>query len=362
MPRQRQGTTDEELVFQRAQERDAQLDFPGADSSAVTAPAQPRLNSFLSLGPGGFHRVAYTEWGDPNSTHIVVCMHGFTRNSRDFDVLAASLADRCRVICVDVVGRGTSDWLRDKDDYDFSLYMTDAATLLARVMALPLKTRKDDDPALAASVDWVGTSMGGLIGMMLAAKANTPIRRLVLNDVGPLVPWRGLMRLKDLHAGLRSRFKNLEQLEDCLRRICADFGPIDDKYWEQIVIHSTRQLADGDYVLAYDPGIMSSMRHSRRGIEFGNDFLSGVDLWPMWDRVRCPTLVLRGARTDLLMRSTVDEMRRRGPAVRVVEFPGIGHAPWLMADDQIDVVREFLLTSTSPPQIQQLATDDRRRA
>lgn len=321
---------DEEIVF-------VQAGVPLPES----APVKPRLHSLQTLGPHGFHRIAYTEWGDPASPHVVVCVHGFTRNSRDFDVIASRLAEGCRVVCMDVVGRGSSDWLENKEDYDFSLYVSDAAALLARIMA------SVGADGAAPQIDWIGTSMGGLIGMMLAAKSNSPIRRLVLNDVGPLVPWAALSRLRSLHfSRLRARFKNLDQIETHLRTVYATFGPLDDAHWDHIVRHSARQLVTGDYVLAYDPGIMSHMRHARNGIEFGTDFLFGVDLWPVWDRVKCPTLVLRGGVSDLLLRSTSDQMKRRGPGARVVEFPGIGHAPWLMADDQIDIVREFLLQTT----------------
>ena len=326
---------DEEMAFERR----------GSVPQQLSMEIQPRLNVFKSLGPHGFHRIAYTEWGDPASSHLVICTHGFTRNSRDFDVLAARLSDRCRVICMDVVGRGTSDWLQDKQDYDFSLYLSDAAALLARVMTKPATTRKDDS---ALRVDWIGTSMGGLIGMMLAAKANTPITRLVLNDVGPMVPWSALSRLKNVHSRLRGPFKSLDEIETCLRRICDPFGPIAEEHWRHVVQHSSYRLDNGDYVLAYDPGVMSSMRHARNGnIEFGVVF-SGIDLWPIWDRVKCPTLVVRGEESDLLLGSTCQQMRLRGPKARVAEFPGVGHAPWLMAEDQINVVRDFLLEARAP--------------
>lgn len=299
---------------------------------------QPRQKSFLSLGPHGFHRLAYNEWGDPANTHVVVCVHGFTRNSRDFDVLASKLAERCRVVCVDVVGRGASDWLAHKDDYDYSLYLSDAAALLGHIMA----TGKE--PATTYTIDWVGTSMGGLIGMLLAAKSNAPIRRLVLNDVGPLVPWAALSRLRSMHIPFDARFKSLDHVETHLRRIFASFGPLHDEGWQHVARHSAYVTERGEYMLSYDPGIMSSMNHARNGIEFGPDFLSGVDLWPSWDRVRSPTLVLRGLESDVLPSGIAREMLRRGPETRIVELSGIGHAPWLMNDEQTGIVQEFLLT------------------
>lgn len=314
-------------------------------------PIRPRLQTFLSLGPHGFHRVAYADWGNPANPHVVVCLHGLTRNSRDFDYLAAGLARQCRVVCMDVVGRGASEWLAHQADYGFALYQSDAAALLARVLdnargaALGRFLRRLIGSDRVARVDWVGTSMGGLIGMMLASKPSSPIARLVLNDVGPLVPWPGLVRLKNVNSGVGARFPDLAAVEGHLRQACASFGPLTDAQWRQVARHSAQAAPEGGYMLAYDPGIVSALRHGNHGdIEFGSDFLLGVDLWPVWDTIRCPTLVLRGAESDLLLESTASQMSERGPRARVVTFPGIGHAPWLMADDQIRVVRDFLLT------------------
>ncbi len=311
--------------------------------------AIPRTRYFPSLGPSGFHRVAYTEWGSSHNPHVVVCVHGLTRNSRDFDYLAAALVPDCRVICMDVAGRGRSDWLPDKSDYGFALYQSEAAALIAHVAArsggalawLAAALQRVGRPQ---RIDWVGTSMGGLIGMMLAAKAGSPIGRLVLNDVGPLVPWSGLARLKNVQSGLNAKFKTLRAVEEHLRVACASFGPLSKRQWRHVTRRSVRRNADRTYSLAYDPGIVSGLRRANHGdIEFGGDFLQGVDLWPVWEQIRCPTLVLRGAESDLLLAATAKQMAERGPRARVVELPGIGHAPWLMADDQIRVVRDFLL-------------------
>ncbi|MFL6713708.1 MAG: alpha/beta fold hydrolase, partial [Sulfurifustis sp.] len=313
----------------------------GSDAGVarVSVPNPPRPQTLMSLGPRGFHRLAYTEWGDSNNPHIVVCVHGFTRNSHDFDVLAAHLADRCRVVSVDMVGRGESDWLENKDDYDYSLYLSDAAALLARLMPPPPPEGENAESPVT-QVDWIGTSMGGLIGMMLAAKVNAPIRRLVLNDVGPMIPWAALTRLRNIHLKQVTRFRSLEQVEAHLREVYATFGELDDDLWKYVVRHSARQLEDGNYILTYDPAIMYGMNHARRGgVEFGHNFFAGVDMWPIWDRVQCNTLVLRGGVSDVLLASTAREMERRGPKAEIVEFPGIGHAPWLMAPDQVSIVR-----------------------
>ncbi len=309
---------------------------------------KPRLRRFQSLGPHGFHEIAYTEWGNPNAQRLVFCVHGFTRNARDFDALAEALAGDCYVVCMDVAGRGQSEWLTHKGDYAFGLYLTDAAALLARVTAPAEASRLHR--MLGGShrpprrhVDWAGTSMGGLMGMMLAAKRHSPIRRLVLNDVGPLVPWPALLRMKQAHSGGHVTFATIEDAEGYLREACKPFGPLSDAQWRHVAQHSTLRRG-GAYIQAFDPTIITHMRSGGvAGVEFGAEFLYGVDLWPTYDAIRCPTLVLRGADSSLLQKSTAAEMTRRGPKAEVVEFEGIGHAPWLMADDQIKAVRDFLL-------------------
>ena len=303
----------------------------------------------LCLSPGGFHRVAYLDWGRLASDHVVLCVHGLARNSRDFDFLAAELARKCRVICPDVVGRGDSEWLADKSDYRFSTYLADAAVLLARVTAprrSVLSSLFGRWPAFrraAKRIDWVGTSMGGLIGMLLAAKSGSPIRRLVLNDVGPFVSWGSLSRLKGYVGGGRS-FPSVGAAESWIREVCAPFGRLTDRQWRHLARHSVFEAKKGDYRLRYDPGIGEAMRgHSDPEFPLGPNFLSGVDLWSIWAQVRCPVLVLRGADSDVLTRATVDRMQAEKPDLQVVEFEGAGHAPALMDREQIAAVARFLL-------------------
>ena len=305
----------------------------------------PRLDHFASLGPHGFHRVAYTDWGAEDARHIVVCVHGLTRNSRDFDELASYLAVRgCRVVCMDVVGRGDSDWLENKAEYGFAQYVSDASALLARVTAArPSLLSRLQGAGRAHTIDWVGTSMGGLIGMMVAARPGSPIRGLVLNDVGPLIPWPALARLKLGAFGDGARFASLDEVEAYLREACASFGPLTDAQWRRLALHGSRR-GKGGYALAYDPAIVSTMRGGGgAGVAFGADFFFGIDLWSVWDAVKSPTLVLRGADSDLLLDSTVKRMQERGPKMKVVEFPGAGHAPWLMSEEQIRPIADFLL-------------------
>jgi pimeloyl-ACP methyl ester carboxylesterase len=304
--------------------------------------------SFLSLGPDGFHRLAYTDWGDARNPHVVICVHGLSRNSRDFDRLADTLEADYRVICMDVVGRGDSDWLTDRSGYSFSTYLSDAAALIARVttpiaggLLENLQARlRGSRPT--AKLDWIGTSMGGLIGMLLAAKAGSPIRRLVMNDVGPFVPWQALIRLKG-HVGSEAQLTSFSEVEAYVRRACRSFGEIDDEFWRHLADHAAVRSADGSYRLRYDPAISRGLPvHLDPELPIGPEFLHGIDLWAVWDAVRCPVLVLRGAESEVLPREVVDEMRRRKPDIEVVEFGGVGHVPALASRDQIEVVRNFL--------------------
>jgi len=306
--------------------------------------------SFLSLAPGGFHRIAYQDWGSATADRVAICVHGLARNSRDFDFLARDLAADCRVVCPDVAGRGDSEWLADKSDYSFSTYLADAAALIARVSApVPpaafgtFRRRSKSAPG-PASIDWVGTSMGGLIGMLLAAKPQSPIRRLVLNDVGPFISWGSLYRLKGYVAGVVS-FRNLAEVETHLREVLSPFGPLSDEQWRHLAEHSVFEAGEGRLQLRYDPAIGHSMRVGAPDPEFplGPSFLAGIDLWTTWAGIRCPTLVLRGAESDVLSRDTLQQMQALRPGVEVLELPGIGHAPALMSDNQIAAVREFLL-------------------
>jgi len=277
-----------------------------------------RQRFFLGLSPAGFHRVAYWEHGPGQAAQTVVCVHGLTRNGRDFDALAGSLVGLGRrVACPDVVGRGASDWLADPAHYALPQYCADMAALVARLDV--------------GTVDWVGTSMGGLIGMLLAAMPGTPIRRLVLNDVGPFVPGPGLAAIA---AGLEDRaFDDLEALEAHLRQVAAGFGPLTDAQWRHLTEHGWRRLPDGRLARNHDPAIAAPLRAAPP---------ADVDLWPVYDAVGCPVLVIRGAESAVLTAETAADMAARGPKAEVVTLPGIGHAPALMADDQIALVRDFL--------------------
>ncbi len=274
--------------------------------------------------------MAYREWGPRDAARVVVCVHGLTRNSRDFDALAASLAEAgCRVVCPDVVGRGDSGWLADPAGYGFPQYLADMTVLLARLEV--------------EAVDWVGTSMGGLIGMMMAAQpgnpqSGVPLRRLVLNDVGPFLPKAALERIAG-YVGHDPRFADLAAAEAYVRDVHAGFGALADHEWRHlaetnVVAAEEEGEEDGVLRLRYDPGIGAGFR--ARPAE-------DVDLWAVWDRVTVPSLVLRGADSGLLLPETAAEMGRRGPRAEVVEIAGCGHAPALMDPGQIALVRDWLL-------------------
>jgi pimeloyl-ACP methyl ester carboxylesterase len=280
-------------------------------------------DSLLGLNSQGFHRIHYIDWGDSDAERIVFCVHGLTRNGRDFDFLARALLPDFRVVCPDIAGRGRSDWLSCKDDYAYPQYCADMTALIARVTAGGRPKR----------IYWVGTSMGGIIGMLMASRANSPIGKLVVNDVGALIPKAALHRIA-AYVGHDPRFETFAELESMIRMVLAPFGTLTDAQWRHLAETGSRQHEDGSWGMRYDPGI---------GISLKKGILADVDLWPVWDRIACPTLLLRGADSDLLLKETADAMMERGPNARLVEFNSVGHAPPLMADDQINAVRDFLL-------------------
>ncbi len=283
-------------------------------------PMPERTGSCLAISKRGFHNIAYVEWGDPASERVAVCVHGLSRQGRDFDRLAAVLAQRgWRVVCPDLVGRGRSDWLRDPQEYNLPQYAADLTTLIAR-LGVP-------------SVDWIGTSLGGLIGMVIAGQEKSPIRRLVVNDVGPFLPWQALLRLGNSVRNAPRSFPDLAAAVAHYRGLLQPFGHLTDAEWQHLAMHSVRQDAAGRWIKVFDPDITASFH---AGLFFN------LSLWTYWDAIRCPTLVLRGAESDLLLRSTAHDMARRGPRATIVEFGDCGHAPALLDREQIGVVVDWL--------------------
>jgi pimeloyl-ACP methyl ester carboxylesterase len=292
--------------------------------------SEPTLNYVSCPDSQGGHRMAYWQWGRKDAPHTIVCVHGLSRQGRDFDVLAQVLcarSDALSVVCPDVVGRGRSDWLSEPAAYQLPTYGADMLALLAQLKP--------------STLDWVGTSMGGLIGLGLAGQPELPlkIRRLVLNDVGPVLEWRALQRIGS-YLGAPVRFDSIEQAADALRLISAGFGPHSREQWLALTRPMLKPARDGSgYGLHYDPAIAVPFRSITQEAAAQGE----ATLWRLYDAITADTLLLRGADSDLLSADTAMAMTRRGPKARLVEFAGVGHAPTLVVDDQVRVVANFLL-------------------
>lgn len=297
---------------------------------------EPKLNYLPCPDGGTGHRMAYWEWGDAKARHVVLCVHGLSRQGRDFDTLARALVQRSqgtmRVICPDVVGRGRSDWLADPMGYQLPTY---AADMLALMTALKPTTQ---------TLDWVGTSMGGLIGMAVLGQTQfplpVPVRKLVLNDVGPVVQWDAIVRIGQ-YLGQVMRFASVQQAADAMWAVSTTFGPHTPAQWLELSRYMVKPVADGSgtVTLHYDPAIAKPIaalteEAARQG---------EATMWALYDGIHAQTLLLRGAQSDLLSHATAQSMGQRGPRAQLVEFAGVGHAPTLIADDQVAAVANFLL-------------------
>jgi pimeloyl-ACP methyl ester carboxylesterase len=307
---------------------------------------EPTLNYVHCADRSGGHRMAYGQWGDFGAGHVVVCVHGLSRQGRDFDVLARALVARAdhpvRIVCPDVVGRGRSDWLKDPMGYQLPHYVADMLSMLAQLQG----------QAPVDTLDWVGTSMGGLIAMGIcgtpqlapepgndrAAALPVAVRRLVLNDVGPAIQWQALERI-GIYLGRAGRFDSVQQAADAMWAISTSFGPHTPQQWLALSQHMVRPLPEGGYTLHYDPAIAVPFRSVTQESAAQGE----AALWHLYDLIRARTLLTRGAVSDLLARDTALEMTRRGPRARLVEFEGVGHAPTLIADNQVEAVTSFLL-------------------
>jgi pimeloyl-ACP methyl ester carboxylesterase len=288
--------------------------------AGADAAAEPRPGRTLGYAQGRFHDLAYVEWGDPASPHTVLCLHGLSRQGRDFDPLARALVGLgYRVVCPDIVGRGRSGWLADPELYGLPQYARDMAALIAHLGV--------------AQLDWIGTSLGGLVGMVLAGAQNTPIRRLVMNDIGPFLPWAALRGIGNRLREAPRLHHSLATAEARLRSALADFGTLTDAQWRAMTRHSFVAEPGGTWRPHYDPAIAVAFRPGR---------VYNVTMWRDWDAVRCPVLLLRGETSDLLLPQTAAEMTRRGPRATLVEIPGCGHAPALLDDDQIRIVTDWM--------------------
>ncbi|HEV3008311.1 MAG TPA: alpha/beta hydrolase [Burkholderiales bacterium] len=286
----------------------------------MAEPVEPRRRSLLCASPAGLHRIAYREWGDPRNREVLVCVHGLTRSGRDFDELARALCAQFRIVCPDIAGRGDSDRLADPKLYTWTQYVADMVTLIAR---LDVET-----------VNWLGTSMGGFVGMALAAQAASPVKKLVLNDAAPVIGKAALERIAN-YVGQARTFATLDDAEKYVRTIAAPFGPHSDAQWRFLAETWVRKSEDGSWRPHYDTRIAEVYRATMPDKD--------LEIWPIYDAVRCPTLLVRGEHSDVVSPQTAAEMTRRGPKAKVVELHGVGHAPTLLHPSQIAVVRDFLL-------------------
>ncbi|MGV2906199.1 alpha/beta fold hydrolase [Achromobacter sp. AGC25] len=309
----------------------------------VDASLQPRLEFVTCASPAGLHRMAYWEWGDPANDRVLVCVHGLTRSGRDFDALARRLADQYRVVCPDVVGRGRSDWLANPAFYTVPQYVSDMVTLIARLR-----------PARLA---WVGTSMGGLVGLALSGAAafagalqlmrphagmlppgqGIRLDKLVLNDVGPRLETGALSRIGQ-YVGEPGEFATFEEAVATMRANSGTFGPHTDAQWADLAQYLYPEYG-GKWVKHYDLALAQPL-----AAQTPEELAAGEQiLWRSYDAVTCPMLIVRGALSDLLTPATVEEMLKRNPRAQALEVPAVGHAPTLIADSQVDPVAAFLL-------------------
>ena len=296
---------------------------------------KPNLNFYLcnqSIEP---HRLAYLQWGQADKTKTLVCVHGLVRNSHDFDALAARLATEYRVICPDVAGRGASDWLTHPKNYNYSTYITDFLGFLYSQDLFPTYLTGILDyfgQTQEYQIDWLGTSMGGLIGMSIAAMPNSPIQRLILNDIGAFIPQSALSRIANYLDNSPEYFAEFATAEQYLRQTYRSFGQLTDMQWQCLTYHSIRPTFDYGYQLHYDPKISQVFNQTNEDVE----------LWQVWENVRCPVLILRGEQSDVLTEATVTEMCRIHPKTQVATFANVGHAPALLNEAQQSVIENWL--------------------
>ncbi|MBY4898834.1 alpha/beta fold hydrolase [Cupriavidus sp. AU9028] len=289
--------------------------------------ASPRLGFVQCFSPAGLHRMAYHEWGDPANPKVLLCVHGLTRTGRDFDALAREMCGEYRVVCPDVAGRGNSDRLADPRHYIVPQYVSDMVTLIARLQV--------------EKVDWFGTSMGGLIGMGLAGLPGSPVRKLLLNDVGPRIAPSALERI-GAYLGLPVRFRTFEEGLAYLQTISASFGRHTPEQWRELnaAILKPVQGNEGlEWGLHYDPALAEPFR----GITPEMAAASEAAMWRFFEAIQAPVLIVRGAQSDLLTRETTAEMVQRGQSVRSIEIEDVGHAPTFVDPAQIAIARDFFL-------------------
>lgn len=281
-----------------------------------------KYHKILGKNSVGTHHIAYQEWGNPQQKKVLIAVHGLTRNSRDFDDLAEELQSDYRIICPDVVGRGESDWLSNPSDYGIPLYISDLLTLIQQLNL--------------TSVDWLGTSMGGLIGMNIAGLPNSPIKRLILNDVGAWIPAKAIQRIAEYLCQEPPTFDDFTKVTEYVKKIYSGFGNLTQAQWESLAKKSVKLNAKGEYRLNYDPAISISLQ------ELKTNQFQPVDLWMVWSLIQCPVLLLHGENSDLLLSETIEQMQENHPLLEIEHLPNCGHAPSLMSLPEIDIIKRWL--------------------
>lgn len=266
------------------------------------------------------HKIAFIDWNE-NAKNTVVCMHGLISNSRDFDYLAARIASDFRVISIDIPGRGDSDWFEDKSLYQYPVYIADILALLASLDI--------------SEVDWIGTSMGGVAGMSLAADYPHLIKSLVLNDIGPEIPGRALAKMRK-YVGMSPEFQDFSAAKRHLQMIYKNFGVVDDEHWNHLVTHTTYIDDKQKYRLKYDPQIAETFTVDQEKPE-------DIIFWDLWDKITCPTLLIHGTQSDILLQSTVDKMEKRHN-METYKMYNAGHAPALVDDKEIEHIHRWLMS------------------
>ena len=282
----------------------------------------PRLHTLQWLSPEGLHTLGYREWGDPHNPHVLMAVHGLTRTGADFDALAQVLAQKVRVVAPDMPGRGLSDWLPKGTLYVLPMYVNACVALVARINPTTL--------------DWLGTSMGGLIGMVYASLPNNPLRKLILNDIGPHLDPQALQRIAS-YVGQALQFDTQSEARTYLRNIAQPFGKHSPTQWDALC-DSVLVFKENKWTTHYDPAIAQGFADLSEGTLAQNE----AALWAVYDAIRADTLVLRGEHSDLLDQGTLLAMSQRGPKAQTIEIDGVGHAPTFMQNDQIRVVEQFL--------------------
>lgn len=309
--------------------------------SSQTYNQEPSLHYVTCASPAGAHRMAYWQWGDPNNDKVLLCVHGLTRSGRDFDPLARKLSQKYKVICPDIVGRGKSDWLANPMFYAIPQYVADMFTLIARL-----------NPK---SIDWIGTSMGGLIGLGLsfainvAAKANPqslghslpndnllPLNKMVLNDIGPVINNQGLGRIAE-YVGQDHSFDSFEQAVEYIKLVSSDFGEHSQSEWQELT-KNVMVNVDGKWRKHYDLNIAIPMAQESSTAVKGAEQI----LWPAYESLNDKVLIVRGENSDLLLPETVDEMLKRNKNASLFTVKNNGHAPTLRNKEQISTIEEFL--------------------